>query len=106
MSYKQSKGWAYPFDGNNSLNNRSVPVDTLNNANADGTYYMNKPLTNMQVTDGLASFDFMKDPSSIHGIETSPAITSRWYDLQGRKLSRRPQRKGIYIVEGRKVVVK
>lgn len=105
-SNAQCEGWGYPFDGNNSLTNTSTPVDTLNNMNSDGTYHMNKPLTNMQVTDGLASFDFMKDPSSIHGIETSSATTQRWYDLQGRQLPGPPQRKGFYIVERRKVVVR
>lgn len=29
-----------------------------------------------------------------------------WYDLNGRKLDRRPKRKGVYIHQGKKVVVK
>lgn len=30
----------------------------------------------------------------------------QWYDLQGRKLERKPTKKGIYILDGRKVVIK
>jgi hypothetical protein len=29
-----------------------------------------------------------------------------WYDLNGRKLSAAPKRKGVYIKNGQKVVVK
>jgi hypothetical protein len=29
-----------------------------------------------------------------------------WYDLSGRKLSSKPTAKGVYVVDGRKVVVK
>lgn len=105
-SHKNSAGWPYPFEGNNSLTNTSAPVSRLNHMNADGTYLMNKPLTNIQVTDGLASFDFMKDPSSIQVMEGAPAIPQQWYDLQGCQMSRRPHRKGLYIVDGLKYILK
>ena len=29
-----------------------------------------------------------------------------WYDLNGRKLDKMPTKKGVYIMNGRKVVVK
>ena len=32
--------------------------------------------------------------------------TSEWYDLSGRKLDSKPTTKGVYIVNGRKVVIK
>jgi len=50
--------WAYPYQENDSLTNTSSPAATLNNNNIDGTRFMSKPITNMKVTDGLASFDF------------------------------------------------
>ena len=105
-SYKYSDGWAYPYESNNSLTNTSEPADMLNHMNADGTYHMNKPLTNMQVTDGLASFDFMKDPSAIQAINCLSVVNGQWFDLQGRQLPGRPQHKGLYIVNGCKVVVR
>ena len=57
--------WAYPYGGNDDLTNTSTPAATLNNANSDGTLLMNKPLTQMAVTNGLASFRFMDDPSAV-----------------------------------------
>ena len=104
--YFYSNGWAYPYEGNNSLTNTSAPEDIINHVNTDGTYHMNKPLTNMQVTDGLASFDFMEKPSAIQTIKSVSIAENRWYDLQGRQLSDRPQRKGLYILDSRKMVVK
>lgn len=62
-------GWAYPYESNNQLTNTSTPAAKLWNANSDGTLFMNKPITNMDVQDGKASFDFMKSATDI-GIQT------------------------------------
>jgi hypothetical protein len=51
------------------LTNTSTPAAKLWNANSDGTLFMNKPITNMDVQDGKASFDFMKSATDI-GIQT------------------------------------
>ena len=61
-----SAGWAYPYNQNNSLTNTSKPAASLFHANSDGTKLMSKPITNMKVENGLASFDFMGGtPSAI-----------------------------------------
>ena len=52
--------WSYPYFNNNSLTNTSTPAATLWHENSDGTLLMNKPLTQMTVTGGLASFKFME----------------------------------------------
>ncbi len=52
--------WSYPYFNNNSLTNTSTPAATLWHENSDGTKLMNKPLTQMTVTGGLASFKFME----------------------------------------------
>ena len=33
-------------------------------------------------------------------------LNSEWYDLQGRKLGSKPTRKGLYINNGKKIVIK
>lgn len=43
--------------------------------------------------------------SSVPSVNASPAISKFIYDLQGRRLTEQP-RKGVYIQDGRKVVVK
>ena len=61
-----SKDWPYPYQANDSLTNTSKPAATLLYANSDGTKLMSKPITNMKVENGLASFDFMGGtPSAI-----------------------------------------
>lgn len=54
----EASGWAYPYKENNELTNTSAPAATLIHENSDGTLYMNKSLTGMAITDGLASFVF------------------------------------------------
>jgi hypothetical protein len=58
--------WGYPYQGNDSLTNFSTPKAMLNHENVDGDSLMSKPITNMIVYDGMASFKFM--PSSATGI--------------------------------------
>ena len=106
-SIYSGSGWAYPYGVNNSLTDTSQPAARLWHESSDGSLLMSKPLYNISVdSDGLASFDFMEDASAIQSVEHSVIGSQRWYDLQGRQLPGRPLSKGIYIVEGRKVVVK
>ena len=81
------KDWAYPYQKGelltnsltNSLTNTSTPAAKLWNANSDGTLFMNKPITNMDVQDGKASFDFMKSATDI-GIQTVTGIPQVLYE--------------------------
>ena len=105
--YQSESGWAYPYQDNNSLTDTSKPAAELWHARSDSIFLMSKPLTNIAVDSvGLASFDFMKLPDAIHTIVSVSDATQQWFDLQGRQLPGRPQRKGLYIVGGRKVVVR
>ena len=45
------------------------------------------------------------DPTGIESIKCNDASTPVWYDLQGRRITT-PTSKGIYIVNGKKVVVR
>jgi hypothetical protein len=101
------KNWAYPYLDNNSLTDTSEPAAQLWRARNDSIFLMSKPLTNMVVDSvGLASFDFMKEPLAIQTVKSTSVANEQWFDLQGRQLPGRPQRKGFYVVEGHKVVVK
>jgi len=50
------------------------------------------------------------EPTGINSVDNSQSATGNeagdWYTIDGRKLSGKPAQKGIYIVNGRKVVVK
>lgn len=99
-------GWAYPFGSMDSLTNNSAPASTLLHAAKDGTKLMSKPITNIKVTDGLVSFDFMGgelagivnrgDRSLDSYLNQGPVPLI--HDLHGRNISCQPLTPGIYIV--------
>ena len=99
--------WAYPYQDNISLTDSSLPPAQLWHPRSDNIFMMSKPLTNIAVnSDGLASFDFMKEPSAIQIVDGSAVQTQRWYDLLGRQLPDHPLQKGLYFFYGRKIVVR
>lgn len=109
VSYQE--GWAYPYGSNNELTNTSTPASILKNPNTDGSLLMNKPLTNMTVIDGLAAFDFMDEATGIEDICPSGHFhdaepSTGWYTLSGMRLSERPTQQGLYIHNGKKMLVK
>ena len=56
--------WGYPYQANDSLTNTSEPAATLNHNNCDSTKLMSKPITNMAVNGGYASFDVAMTPTT------------------------------------------
>lgn len=53
------EGDLYPYNGNNSFGNSSLPAATLNHANTDGTMLLNKEVSDItQNADGTISFKF------------------------------------------------
>ena len=72
--------WPYPFETNNELTNTSKPAATLNHPNSDGTKLLSKPVTGMTMTDGLASFEVLKEPTAVteRTVSTTPKVL---YDL-------------------------
>ena len=47
------------------------------------------------------------DTTDIDGMKVDPdQMDEKWYDLQGRRLDKKPTKKGLYILNGRKVIVK
>ncbi len=107
-STRNEAGDLYPYDGNNSLTDSSEPAAIIYNEGE----FMGKAITNItQNADGTISFDFMGGSDSniingIDGIKTSASNASAdYYDLSGRKIAK-PTQRGIYIHQGKKVVVK
>ena len=87
---------------NQMLTNESSPASTLFSKNADGVWFMSKPIVNIQMAaDGTISFDFMKDPTSVDPIRCSADgedVPVAYYDYSGRSLQSVPSCPGIYIV--------
>lgn len=49
---------------------------------------------------------FDSEATGVGSIENGKLTIDNWYDLNGRKLNGMPTKKGVYIMNGRKVVVK
>ena len=95
-----NEGWPYPNGENNSLTNDSEPAATVYHANADGEKLMSKPITDIRVDDGLASFEFMADGPTSVSLASRPSTSSlSWYALDGRRVQT-PQPGHVYIVRG------
>ena len=87
-------------------------TDTLQITECTSTPF---PILNIQMTDdGLISFTVdngtdIKSPlgsAAWHGQETSNLQSQTFFDLQGRKLNGKPTRKGIYVNNGKKIIVR
>ena len=93
------KGWAYPYNGNDSLTNTSKPAAELNNLNSDSTLYMNKPITGMAVAGGLARFRFCYPVSTgIGPVRKEPATDGGWFTIDAGR--------GLYIRDGKVVWIR
>ena len=105
------KGDLYPFDGNDCLTSTSEPAATLANANTDGSYFMNKDVTEItQNEDGTMSFLFTNNmPSAIENIEADKAASdNKIFNLKGMRINSDSNLNSgeIYIINGKKVINK
>ena len=55
--------------------------------------------------DGI-SITSQGEPSAVNDIETAEKTSNVWVDLQGRKFDQKPEAAGIYINNGKKVIIK
>ena len=81
---------AYPYTDSlgvvhDALTDTTTPAATLFHARRDGSFFMGKPITEIQETDGLISFRFSNTPDAITSV-SSDATPVAIYDLQGNLL--------------------
>lgn len=100
------EGDLYPFNGNNSFGNTTIPAATLNHANTDGSKLLNKEITDItQNADGTISFKFRNNNttgiSEINAESSKSAIYNMNGIMMGYDLDKLP--KGIYLWKGKKV---
>ncbi len=123
VKQKNYMGHLYPYEANDSLTANSTPAATLFNTNTAGTKYMQLGIYNIaQNSDGTMSFycgeqcpateeddededtDDGDDGDGITTLREEALGAGRVYDLYGRVVST-PTR-GLYIRNGRKVIIK
>ena len=104
-------GDLYPYKGNNSLTDTSVPAAKIYN----GGEFMGKPITNItQNTDGTIAFDFMGGSTEnviitgINGVavDSQPATDNRVYSIDGTYLGTdiNAVGHGVFVQNGKKIV--
>ena len=98
----------YPYLGNDSLTATSKPAATFYNMNKQGDKLMHGGILDItQNSKGTMSFVY-RSPTTDTGIHevlsAGDKIPSVVYDLQGRRVSEGALRKGIYLINGKKVL--
>lgn len=64
-------------------------------------------LTNKEVSNSRIMMSFDDEPTDVkHVTFNIKQNTGEWYTLDGRKLDKKPTAKGVYVKDGRKVVIK
>lgn len=67
----------------------------------------NKAWLSISATSGARVINLVFDDATrIDGVARTAELSGDYYDLNGRKLAAKPTRKGVYIQNGKKVVVK
>ena len=108
QTFADSKGDVYPgLTGKTSFTDTTVPAATLFHANADGRKFLGRPIEQItEASDGKVSFVFNGGESdAIHGVPASAKVSTGMYTLQGQPVEKTVG-SGIYIKDGRKVLVK
>ena len=100
---------AHP-DGENKMYSVNTHLDTYDHVKAGTLFFLNLivPIGNYEkffqwIDEGSRA---TKIVDVKHGILNIESADDAWYDLQGRKLSGEPTQKGIFINNGKKIVVK
>lgn len=88
----------WPYSGNKPINAHRCIIteaDFVNNNNGSGTFQSG------------GSFYFTDDETTgINTIDNEAIEDNAWYTLQGVRLNSRPTKQGIYIHDGKKIIIK
>jgi hypothetical protein len=92
---------------NDALTETSVPAPVMFYPNEAGDSLLNKPITNITMSDdGLVSFVFLGNPvpDAIQTVTSSTSSQPAVFDLRGRRVGR--QGKGIYLTRNQNGIYK
>ena len=84
-----------------NANSAYLQIDTNTAASANVFFLV------MEGSEDPLAEDFGdQDITAVKGIENAADIEGNWYNMNGQKLNGRPTSSGIYVVNGKKVVIK
>ena len=113
----ESQAHASEFVGTATATTIAASADGLNNYAFNGKKFVwvmeplavaaNKAWLAISATSGARVINLVFDDATrIDGVARTAEQSGDYYDLNGRKLAAKPTRKGVYIQNGRKVVIK
>ena len=73
---------------------------------ANGIHTSSKQYTNGQEDNTSYYFYSLGGHTAIKGVKASAGAANGWFDLNGRRINGQPTKKGLYIHDGRKVLIK
>lgn len=73
---------------------------------ANGLHTSSKQYTNGQEDNTSYYFYSLGGHTAIKGVKASAGTANGWFDLNGRRINGQPTKKGLYIHDGRKVLIK
>ncbi len=104
VSEKGASHDTFPYDTVNAFGPSTTPAAKFFNLNANGTYYLDSSVENItQYRDGTVSFSFIGPATQVKKVRSDE--DDEWYDLLGRRLDCKPTSGGVYLHNGRKVVI-
>ena len=81
-------------------------IDEAVNAANDALYNLGNAESVLKSAKGWGIADILGGRMIVTAIKRGKMNDAVWYTLDGRKLQGKPTAKGLYIINGRKVVVK
>lgn len=97
----------FPYGSVNAFGSNTTPAAKLYNENTDGTYYLDSSVEDITLNpDSTISFTFIAgSPTlSLQMVKGKYVNNESWYTLDGRRISRQPITKGIYLHQGKQIV--
>ena len=100
-----NKVWKWTWDGKKQKNSTATKPAMIifNNNGAPQTNDLAFEQGGYYNKDGLQG---VVTATAIHNVSIDSPLSTDWYDLQGRRLSGKPTTKGVYIRQGRKIIVR
>ena len=77
-----------------------------NNYDANGNLISDTEYYNGKVDNIAYYFYSLGGHTAIKGVKASAGAANGWFDLNGRRINGQPTKKGLYIHDGRKVLIK
>ena len=100
-----NKVWKWTWDGSKQKNSSATqPAKIIfNNAGQPQTDNLDFKQAGYYTKDGLFG---IVTATAIHSLSTTSPLSADWYDLQGCRLNSKPTTKGVYIHQGKKIVIR